>query len=159
MVDDQDACPSCGLSRADAELNRGTSSAVHPRAIQDVVRAVKTVQQLGDKVAEAGRSAARSATRSTESAAAKFRTATKSMVDEGERGGKVAAGRLRERGRLVRRKAEVAGHRARSAAKKLKSKGEVVRRRVAMAGHHAEASARAAARRIRATARRSSSSR
>jgi hypothetical protein len=159
ILDDEDTCSFCGLSRADAERNQGARSTVNARAIQDVVQVVKTVRQLGDEVAEAGLSAAKSAKRSTKSAAAKVWTATKSMVDEGERQGKVAARRLRERGRLVRRKAEVAGHQARWAAKKMKAKGEAVRRRAVLAGHRVEARARATTRRIRATARRSSDSR
>jgi zinc-ribbon domain len=160
IPDDADECPSCGVPRT-----ASASSAIDQiaddtaQAIHDVVRVVKSVQRVGDEVAEASRSAAKAAKTSSKSGAGKIWNATRTLVADGEQTGKVSAQRLRARGRAVRQKAGVAGHRAKSTARKVEAKGQTARRKVALAAHRTESKVRSAARKARTAARRSSRSR
>jgi hypothetical protein len=116
VPDDAERCATCGATlmgsgSASTHVDRIADDAA--KVVHDVVRAMKSVQQVGDDVSKASRAASKQ-TKAVKGGAAKMWKATTALVTDQKRKAKTAGRHLQSKGRSVQRHVARAGQKART---------------------------------------------
>lgn len=114
MLDDAERCTRCGavqMSSMSTHVDQIADDAA--KVVHDVVRAMKSVQKVGDDVSKASQAASKQ-TKAVKGGAAKVWKATSALVTDQKRKAKTAGRHLQSKGRSVQRQVARAGQKART---------------------------------------------